>query len=158
MYSSRPRTHYAFDVVPAFWDWIVDAHAHGVVFTVERCAQEVIDGGDELADWMRNQPRSFRLAPGQTDQPSMRATSAWAASRLNYSQGARATFAGNGDFFLVAQVHAGEHTVVTHEGTHPDSKSRIMIPDACVGMGVPWMTPFQMLKAERVRFATFTTG
>jgi hypothetical protein len=35
---------------------------------VEKCAQEVIDGGDDLATWMKQRPKPFKIAPKSNDQ------------------------------------------------------------------------------------------
>ena len=43
------------------------------------------------------------------------------------------------------------HTVVTHE-VAAGSKKKIKIPDACISLGVQFMTPFTMLRRERARF------
>ena len=54
-------------------------------------------------------------------------------------------------YYLVSQAHAGNHTVVTHEV--PSASTRmIKIPDACIGLGIKCMTPFEMLRLERARF------
>ena len=52
---------------------------------------------------------------------------------------------------MVAQALAGNHTVVTHE-VPSASNRRIKIPDACIGLGIKCMTPFEMLRVERARF------
>jgi hypothetical protein len=46
----------------------------------------------------------------------------------------------------------GAYAVVTQETPEPNSKKRVKIPDACKALGVPWFTPFQMLKDEHVQF------
>lgn len=33
-----------------------------------------------------------------------------------------------------------------------DSRTRIKIPNACIGLGVQFMTPYQMLRIEKARF------
>ena len=55
------------------------------------------------------------------------------------------------DFDLVAQAHAEGHTVVTHE-VASNSISKIKVPDACKGLDIECMTPFEMLRCERPRF------
>jgi hypothetical protein len=45
----------------------------------------------------------------------------------------------------------GGHTVVTHE--RPSTSTRtIKIPDACLGLGIRFITPYEMLRRERARF------
>ena len=53
--------------------------------------------------------------------------------------------------YLVAQAHAGKHTVVTHE-VPTASVRKIKIPDACIGLDIKCMTPYEMLRRERARF------
>lgn len=143
--------HYAFDIVPAFWEWLAQAHQAGRVFTVERCKEEVLAGGDELAAWMATQPASFALKPVANDQVALQRVSRWAASG-GYRQGAAAEFLGAGDYFLVSQALSRGYTVVTQEEPAPLSQKRIKIPDACTAVGVTWTSPFEMLRAEGVRF------
>ena len=54
-------------------------------------------------------------------------------------------------YFLVAHGLAYSDAVVTHE-VAAGSKKRIKIPDACISLGVKFMTPFAMLRKERARF------
>ena len=77
--------------------------------------------------------------------------SQWAAG-APYSQGAAATFLQAGDYFLVAQALSLGYTVVTQEKSEPNSKKRIKIPDACLAVGVPCITPFVMLRNEGAKF------
>jgi hypothetical protein len=41
--------------------------------------------------------------------------------------------------------------VVTHE-VPANSSKRIKIPNACIGLNVRFMTPYEMLRRERARF------
>ena len=41
--------------------------------------------------------------------------------------------------------------VITHEVPSPTVR-KIKIPDACIGLGVKVMTPYEMLRRERARF------
>jgi hypothetical protein len=56
------------------------------------------------------------------------------------------------DYYLVAQALADGHVVVTHEVAAPNAIKKIKIPDVCIGLGVKFMTPFEMLRKERARF------
>ena len=46
---------------------------------------------------------------------------------------------------------SGSHTVVTHERIS-DGRRQIKIPNAAIANGVQVVSPFQMLRTERVRF------
>jgi hypothetical protein len=81
VFIQAKNAHYGFDIVPAFWDWLEKAHAGGTVYTVGKCAQEVMDGGDYLATWMTNRPKSFKIPPDTNDQPSLTQLATWATSQ-----------------------------------------------------------------------------
>jgi hypothetical protein len=151
VFIEAKNRHYAFDVVPGFWDWLHQAHLAGRVFTVERVAQEVCAGSDDLAIWMKNRPATFAIKPGAADQAALQQIAHWAVN-APYDQGAAATFLSSGDYFLVAQALSRGFTVVTHEASNLASKKRIRIPDACSANGVTCMTPFRMLHDEGARF------
>jgi hypothetical protein len=154
VFIDAKNRHYGFDIVPAFWTWTEQQHRAGRVFTVQRVADEVLAGADELADWMAAQPASFRLPARPEDQPALGAVSQWAAG-AGYQQAAVATFLQAGDYFLVAQALSRTFTVVTPETPDPVvSRKRIKIPDACKAVGVAWTTPFMMLRMEGARFGS----
>jgi hypothetical protein len=143
--------YYAFDIVPAFWDWLIRAHHAGKVFTVQKVHDEVVAGGDDLATWIQTLPASFRLMPAQNDQASLRVVSQWVTSCGKYDPAALSTFLATADYYLVSQAHSLGYTVVTHEVASSGSK-RVKIPDACNGVQVACMTPFKMLRIERACF------
>ncbi len=55
------------------------------------------------------------------------------------------------DYYLVAHAKAGGHIVVTHEVPSASTR-KIKIPDACIGLRIKCMTPYEMLRHERARF------
>lgn len=72
--------------------------------------------------------------------PSLRKLTRWATG-ASFTPAAVATFLDSADFELVAYADAHRHTVVTHERPSPLAKKRILIPDACDAMRVPWTDP-----------------
>lgn len=82
--------------------------------------------------------------------PSLQAVSNWAAG-AGYDSAAVSTFLQVGDYYLVSHAHAHGHTVVTHE-VPANSTKKIKIPNACIGMGVKCINPYEMLRAEAARF------
>jgi hypothetical protein len=143
---------YGLDIAPGFWSWIEQEHEAGRLFTVAKVVDELKDGADELADWVRDMPETFALNVDAATAASLVQLSQWTASQPNYVAAARAEFLSVADYYLVAQAHALGYTVVTHERPRPDARKRILIPDACNGMKVPWMDPWQMLRNEGAKF------
>lgn len=64
---------------------------------------------------------------------------------------ALSTFFQVADYYLVAQAHAGNHTLVTHE-VPKTTRNKIQIPNACHGLRVTCISPYEMLSRERARF------
>lgn len=150
VFIQAKNLHYGFDFCPAFWTWIDQQHGDGVVFSVERVKDELTAGGDELSTWAGDRGPEFFLPPDQATLPSLRTVATW-ANGAGYEQSAVSIFLQAADYYLVSQAHAHEHVVVTHEVPSPSTK-KLKIPDACIGVGVKCVTPFQMLRSERARF------
>jgi len=141
--------YYAFDIAPGFWAWLERAHDQGLVCSIEAVRNELLAGNDELSVWARRNADFFR----PLDQATTRhfaPLAAWANAR-NFTPAAIAAFTGNAaDYLLVAFAREHKHTLVTHERPDPNAKARIAIPDACIGLGVPYADTFKMLRATGV--------
>ncbi len=105
---------------------------------------------DDLATWASERPDAFFLEADTAVVPSLQATSTW-ANGAGYEPAAVATFLQDAGYYLVAHAHAHHHVVVTHEVVAHSTK-KIKIPNACLCVGVRYVTPFEMLRAERARF------
>jgi hypothetical protein len=151
VFIEAKNRHYGFDFCPAFWDWIDHAHQAGTVFSIDKVAIE-LDAVDDLATWASERPDAFFLEADAAVVPSLQATSTstW-ANGAAYEPAAVGTFLQDADYYLVAHAHAQRHVVVTHEVVARSTK-KIKIPNACLGVGVRYVTPFEMFRAERARF------
>jgi hypothetical protein len=150
VFIQAKNLHYGFDFCPAFWDWIDHQAATAAVLSIEKVRDELIGGGDDLTTWAQQRGDEFFLRPDADVLTSLRTASAW-ANGAGYEPAAVNIFLQAADYYLVAHAHAGNHVVVTHEVPSPSTK-KIKIPDACIGMGVKCMSPFEMLRTERARF------
>jgi hypothetical protein len=142
--------HYGFDFCPAFWDWIEGQNAAGHVFSVEKVEGELAAIADDLSVWAAARAPGFFLPVEAGMLPSLQAVTAWASAQ-QYEPAAVTTFLQDADYYLIGQALALGFTVVTHE-IPSNSTKKIKIPDVCVGMGVDFVTPFQMLSRSRARF------
>lgn len=142
--------HYGFDLCPGFWDWLLRAHAGGSVYSVEKVGDELAAVQDELSVWARETPPRFFQVPTEATLPALARVAQWASAQ-SYTSTAISTFQQVADYYLVAQALAHGHAVVTHE-VPSDSTRRIKIPNACIGLGVKCLTPFEMLRREGARF------
>jgi len=150
VFIQAKNLHYGLDFCPAFWEWLVTSNISGLVASTEKVGDEIEAGSDELSDWAKGRGTGFFLKPNAAILPALGKVSVWATSQ-NYEPAAVNTFLQVADFYLVAHALAHGHTVVTHEIASASTK-KIKIPNACIGLGVKCMTPFEMLRRERARF------
>lgn len=156
VFISASNLHYGMDFCPAFWDWIIREHKAGKVYSIEKVSGEIGDGDDELTAWAADLGDGFFQEPDESTLAALGAVSRWATDhaipgRGRYTPTAVSTFFQIADYYLVAQALAGKHVVVTHE-VPSDSVAKIKIPNACLGLKVKYMTPYEMLRRERARF------
>jgi predicted nucleic acid-binding protein len=150
VFIQAKNLHYGLDFCPAIWDWLVDRNQAEHVFSIEKVADEIHAGNDELASWAQNRGPGFFLKPDQAMLAALGEVSNWAVTQ-SYEQVAVSTFLQIADYYLVAHALAHQHTVVTHEIPAASTK-KIKIPNACIGLGIKCMTAFEMLRTERARF------
>jgi hypothetical protein len=150
VFIQAKRLHYGLDFCPAFWDWLIARNTAQRVFSIEKVGDEIDAGGDELADWAAQRGSGFFLQPDPAMLPALGSVSTWAMGQ-GYEPAAVNTFLQVADYYLVAYALAYGHTVVTHEKADPSTK-KIKIPNACIGLKIKCMTPFEMLRHERARF------
>lgn len=142
--------HYGLDFCPAFWEWLISSNQAGLVFSIERVDGELQAGADELSTWAAARGPQFFLPPDAPMLAALARVGTWATGQ-GYEPAAVNTFLQVADCYLVAYALAHSHTVVTHEIASTSTK-RIKIPNACVGVGVRCVTPFEMLRSARARF------
>jgi hypothetical protein len=149
VFIQAKNLHYGLDFCPAFWEWLIVGNQAGRVFSIEKVGDEIAAGADALSVWADAHKDLF-LKPGPDIFPALGTVSAWAMSQ-NYEPAAVNTFLQVADYYLVAQALARQDVVVTHEIAAATAK-KIKIPNACIGLGVKVMSPWEMLRTERARF------
>lgn len=150
VFIQAKNLQYGFDFCPAFWDWLVRAHDAGKVRSIRQVGDELAAGADELAAWADAQGDAFFVPADAAVLAAAPAVSTWVVQQ-GFEPAAVNTFLQVADFWLLAAALAGHHTVVTHEVAAPTAK-RIKIPNVCVGLGVEFASPYQMLRKEQARF------
>jgi predicted nucleic acid-binding protein len=144
IFIEAKNRYYAFDIAPGFWEWLDIAYSAGSIRSIDQVRAELTVGTDPLSDWATARPDFFEEIDAAT-VAKFPVLSAWASAQP-FTPAAITTFLGEADYFLVAHALAHGHTVVTHELSNPASKSRVLIPDACLAMGVPYCSPFAMMR------------
>lgn len=150
VFIQAKNLHYGLDFCPAFWEWLIENNANGKVASIEKIADEIADGQDELSAWAEARGHGFFLPPDDALLPALGTVTTWANAQ-NYEPAAISTFLQVADYWLVAYAKAHGSIVVTHE-VPANSIRKIKIPNACLGLGITCVSPFEMLRRERARF------
>lgn len=150
VFIQAKNLHYGFDFCPAFWDWLIKQNQAGRFASVEKVADELQGGADELAEWSRSLGDGFFLRPDDAVVGAFNAVSDW-ANRQGYEPGAVATFLQVADYWLISHALAHNWTVVTHE-VPADTFRKVKIPNAGIGLGLRCISPYDMLRREGARF------
>jgi len=150
VFIQAKNLHYGLDFCPAFWQWLLDKNVEGRVFSIDKVADEIADGGDELTDWMSEHGNGLFLETGAAEAAQFGSVTTW-VTRQQYEPAAINTFLQVADYYLIAHALAHKHVVVTHE-VPANSVKRIKIPNVCIGLNLRFMTPYEMLRRERARF------
>lgn len=150
VFIQAKNLHYGLDFCPAFWDWLIQKNQAGWVFSIERVGDEIEAGDDELAEWADQRGAAFFLKPDSAVAGRFGQVSEWANAE-DYEPAAVSTFLQVADYYLVAHALAHGYTIITHE-VPAASARKVKIPNACIGLSVKCMTPYEMLRRERARF------
>ncbi|RLC47353.1 MAG: DUF4411 domain-containing protein, partial [Candidatus Coatesbacteria bacterium] len=71
VFIEASRRYYAFDLVPKFWEILVEYASNGRILSIDRIRKELGRGKDDLAAWVE---KDFRNAFASTDdKASMKA-------------------------------------------------------------------------------------
>lgn len=150
VFIQAKNLHYGFDFCPAFWAWLLRANGARKLCSIEKVGDELLAGTDELSSWAERQGEEFFVPPDSSVIPALTTVSTWATAQ-KYEPAAVATFLQVADYWLVAHALANRFTIVTHE-VPAETARKIKIPNACLGLGIDFVTPYEMLRRERARF------
>lgn len=150
VFIQAKNDHYGFDFVPGFWEWLIKENQAGSVASIEKVRDELRAGKDDLSEWAKQRDDGFFLKPDSAVVEALSQVSNWSATQV-YEPAAVATFLKAADYWLVAHALAYNWVVVTHE-TPDNTLMKIKIPNACVGLGLCCINPYQMLRQEKARF------
>lgn len=156
IFIQAKNLHYGFDFCPAFWEWLVTQNESGNVASIEKVADELVAGDDELSQWAKERGKAFFLNADDAVVPALGEVSTWASSQA-YEPPAVATFLQVADYWLVAHALAHDYTIVTHE-VPADTTRKIKIPNACIGLKLNCISPYEMLRRERAKFVLGSSG
>lgn len=129
---------------------MIHSNTTGLVFSIDKVADEIDAGDDDLTEWKREHGNGLFRQTDANIAAQFGHVSTWVTGQ-NYEPAAINTFLQVADFYLIAHALAEGYTVVTHE-VPVNSIKRIKIPRVCIGLGLRFMTPYEMLRREHARF------
>jgi len=157
VFITAKNRYYAFDICPAFWKNVILRHNDGRLCSIDRVKSELLTGRktEDLVVWVKNEvPESFfESVDDEAISAKYSEIMLWAQRHQQYADAAKAKFATGADGWLVAFGAIHRSIVVTNEGSAPNSKNEIKLPDVCQKFGVEYRDTFQMLRELSVRFA-----
>ncbi len=152
-FQSKNR-EYRFEFASEFWDWIVTAHKHQMVYSVQKVLDDINAGSNTCPAkaWAANLPAGFFL-PDTKDTAVMKnyaTVMQWGAVQTHYTAKARIDFADpkDADAFLIASAMGSGMVICTHETSDPVCRRRIPLPDAATVFGVKTIHIFDVLTAH----------
>jgi hypothetical protein len=147
------RDYYPFEMVPEFWAWLAYQGSVGNVKVPREMYEEVCEGKDPLAQWLREPATITALLLDEEVEPRLvaQAVAEGYAPDLTDSE----VITVGRDPFLVAYAIAagGQRCVVTTESSRPSAKRQNRrVPDVCSGFGVSCCNTFELTR--RLGFST----
>ena len=123
VFIQAKNLHYGLDFCPAFWEWIIQKNRIDQVLSIDKVADEIAAGADELHEWVRENGDGLFLRTTPHIAQQFEPISEW-ATQQQYEATAINTFFQIADFYLVAHALANNHVLVTLE---TPSKSRMPV-------------------------------
>ena len=152
VFIQAARQYYAFDLVPTFWEILVDLARSGRIRSIDRVRDELLRGKDDLADWVGEHfSDAFASTNDEEVIQGYREIIAWVMDQDQYLEAPKNQFADGADGWLVAYALSKGYTLVTHEVLNLAAKSKLPSPNVCRAFGVEFLNVFEMLRELRIR-------
>lgn len=152
VFIQAARQYYAFDIVPSFWEKLIEKAREGRVASIDRVKLEIDKGKDYLTEWV-NKHFSSWFIPTSSEEIiyEFRKIIRWVNNQGRYTNAAKDDFAGSADGWLVACAIVNGCNVVTQEQLDNTIRRKIKIPNICKNFDVRWIDTFNMLRELGVK-------
>lgn len=152
VFMTAARSYYAFDLVPRFWDTLINQASEGRVLSIDYVKKDIDRGKDDLTEWANESFHDwFDSTDGEDVINAYRQVISWAQGQNQFTDAAKAEFANSADGWLVAYALAKGCTVVTNERFDANIRRKIKIPNVCQAFNVPCVDTFGMLRQLGIR-------
>ena len=152
------NNYYNPEIIPAFWDWVLQGHTQGCFYSIDKVSDELKKGKeDDYLHLFAIENPSFFLGSSNinciTEYAKLQtwANTVWTQKKnLNKTSKAIEVFASetNADAFLVAYAKAHSFIIVTNETSDLQCQTNVKIPDAANYCGVKTTNLYELLLAH----------
>ncbi len=144
------RMHYPFDVVPGFWNKLLELSKRDIILSIDKVKKEICysEKQDDLALWCINSVDKEFFVDTSSCIDEYAELANWINSNKHYTQTAKAEFLKTdlADPWLIAYVKKHDYIIVTYELSQPGRKNIIKIPEPCLHFGIKNLSPIQMFR------------
>lgn len=150
------RMYYPFDVVPSFWNKIIDLFNKDIIISIDKVKKEICDihNPDQLSAWCEEKLEDSFFADSSSCIDVYSQIAIWVHTNNHFLQSAKDEFLATdlADPWLIAFAKKNNLTIVTHETSQPQRRNRIKIPEPCIHFGVNYLSPIEMFREIGERF------
>ena len=160
-FITAKKKFYAYDIVPTFWQTLLEKFHAGTVKIIDAVEEELLVGDDDLADWIKKNIQKGKdvnscpfVIPSKNDVEVITNYQTMANKIFNnqqYSPPNKQKFFSGADPWLVASAEIYNGTVVTFEEMPGANSKKIKIPDVCQQMNVRCMDLYEMMRAVKFK-------
>ena len=157
VFIDAKNTYYAFDICPAFWEFIIASYSAKLLFSIDEVERELFKkaGKEDLKQWIENNLQNTGFFLDTKDRMVLQKyiEIGDAVNRnAQYFRKAKAEFFDGSDLWLIAYAAVYGFVVVTHEQKKIGVKKRVPIPNVCDEFNVDYCNIFEMLKELGAQF------
>lgn len=152
------NNYYNPEIVPAFWQWILEGHQRGYFYSIDKVSEELKKGkeDDYLCQFAAEHSKFFlpsnsKDCIGEYAKLQIWANTIWNQGKnLNKTSKAAEAFASEtkADAFLVSYAKTNGFITVTNEISDIKCQTNVKIPDAANFCGVKTINLYQLLLAH----------
>jgi len=145
--------YYDFNICPGFWQAIL---INDKIKTIEMVIEEIKDGNDELTKWITDHEYDMKKKLIKIDHDIQKIFSKIANYIENLQfppKSEKERFLSKADPWLIATAKKFDYIIVTQEQFIKNiNTKKIKIPNICSNFNVKYITIFDLLKQENIKF------
>jgi hypothetical protein len=153
VFIQAKRRFYGLDFCPGYWQALVWHQGRGTLRSIDKVKEELLRGGDDLADWVSQKfgAAAFSDTSTSTIAGTYAEMLAWVMAQPLFFEPAKTEFQQVADGWLAAYAKANAHVVVTLEEYDPVVRKKVPLPNVCRAFDVETINPYEMLRRLNVR-------